>query len=56
MKQIRPRKSEKSDSGLKDAAGPTNVSAREMDGASAVQMFPILQPKFSRGESQTVDD
>ena len=56
MKQILLRKSEKSDSGMRDAAGPTNVSAREMDGASVVQIFAILYPKFSRGGVQRLDD
>jgi hypothetical protein len=50
MKQIRPGKNEEMED---DTAQPTHVSAREMNIASVVQSFPILNLKYSRCGFQT---
>jgi hypothetical protein len=56
MEQIHPGKNKEFHYRLKDAAAPTNMSAREMDVASVLKLFPMLNLKCPSGRSQTVDD
>jgi hypothetical protein len=53
MEQVRSRKNEEIED---DTTRSRNVSGREMDVALVAQLFPILNLKYTRCGSQTLDD